>query len=155
MNFKRKTLLLITEQLPFAHEFDILIWSVEQLYEYVLSFHLGEQTSYFRDHISIVALNLLRSGLWLWTLHSGPGIHLLLCMVSGRMSMICLLTAGVSPPSPAVPNTVPSDSLQLSTPVLPSSDLAFCVLLPLAVTSHLFIELTSQPRIFLVPVFAG
>lgn len=69
--------------------------------------------------------------------------------------MICLLTAGVSSPSPAVPNTLPSVALQLSTPVLPSSDLAFCVLFPLAVTSHLFIELTSKHRIFLVPLFAG
>lgn len=150
MNLKRNTLLLITEQLLFAHEFGILLWSVEQLYEYILSFHLWEQTSYFRDHVSIVALNLGRSGLWLWTLQSRPGIHLLLCIVSGR-------TAGVSSLSPAVRNTgtFPSVALQLSNPVLPSSDLAFCVLLPLAVISHLFNDLASQHRIFLVPVFAG
>lgn len=140
MNFRRNTLLLITEQLPFAHEFGILIWSVEQLYEYILSFHLWEQSSYLSDHISIVALNLVRSGLWLQTLHSGPGIHLLLCMVSGRMPMICFLTAGVNSPSPTVPRTgtFPSVALQLSNPVLLSSDSAFCVLLPLAVISHLF-----------------
>lgn len=143
MNLKRNTLLLITEQLPFAHEFGILLWSVEQLYEYILSFHLWEQTSYFRDHVNIVALNLGRSGLWLWTLHSRPGIHLLLCIVSGRTVMSCFLTAGVSSLSPAVPKagTFPSVALQLSNPVLPSSDLAFCVLLPLAVISHLFSDL--------------